>query len=122
MKKTASMFCFTVLFLCVNSFIAGAYTETIEVVKNPTFEDIKMTSSMEQYIMIKKGGYWGYADKAENEVIQYVYNSVNAFSEGVAAVEKDGKYGFINEAGAIVVSIEYDKVYRFSEGLAAVKK
>ncbi len=48
------------------------------------------------------------------------FESIEAFSEGLAVVKKDGKYGFIDTAGRLVISLDYARAESFSEGRAAV--
>ncbi len=70
----------------------------------------------------KKDGKYGFIDKLGNEVIPRIYDYVNGFSEGLAAVKKDGKYGFIDKLGNEVIPCIYDSFKEFKEGLVGVKK
>ncbi len=72
--------------------------------------------------LVKKGGKYGFIDKAGAVKIPIEYDHAWPFSEGLARVKKGGKWGFIDQAGAVKVSIEYDHAWAFSEGLAAVEK
>jgi Zn-dependent metalloprotease len=54
-------------------------------------------------------------------IIQPQYDSVHAFSEGMAAVYMPNQgWGFINEQGKLTVPCQYDYVGDFSEGMAWV--
>jgi hypothetical protein len=57
----------------------------------------------EDLAAVKRGGKWGYIDKACREVIPMKYDWAFGFSEGlalVARIEKNEKYGFIDKNGA----------------------
>jgi len=54
-------------------------------------------------------------------VIPLVYESVRAFSEGLAAVEKEGKWGYVNRAGNMVIPPKFDTPGSFANGLASAK-
>ena len=65
--------------------------------------------------------FWWFIDKSGNQ-ISSLYQEVESFSEGFAAVCRDGMWGFINEKDEPVIPFEYDKADFFFEGLAAVQK
>ena len=50
------------------------------------------------------------------------FESVEMFSEGMAAVVKNGKCGYINTKGDVVIPYQYDWGEPFSEGRAVVTK
>lgn len=64
---------------------------------------------------------YGYIDSTGKLIVDFKYNKVMSFSEGIAVVVKNGKYGYINTAGEELVSPGYEEAASFSEGLAAVK-
>ncbi|MCL1975778.1 MAG: WG repeat-containing protein [Firmicutes bacterium] len=85
---------------------------------------------------IRTGGKWGFIDMTGKEIIIPKYDSVEYFSDGLAAVCIDaeweitsdgdeelisGKWGFIDKAGKEVISPKYDAVESFSRGSAQVK-
>ena len=73
------------------------------------------------YIIAKKNGKYGIIDKRNHLVLDFIYDSVHPFFEGLAAVKIDDKWGFVNEGGeSIAYGFEY--VLDFSDGLAAVRK
>ena len=49
-----------------------------------------------------------------------IYESVEWFTEGLAAVRSKGKWGFVDAKGKVVVKPEYDKVFDFLGGQAGV--
>ena len=64
----------------------------------------------------------GFVDKNGKVVINPVYDAVNDFTDGLAAVQNsDGKWGFIDKTGKVVVPLVYKMCGDFSEGLASVE-
>jgi hypothetical protein len=75
---------------------------------------------------------WGLMDAAGGMLIAPVYDAVDDFSEGMAAVNcgarqdsrgefmEGGKWGFVDREGKLVIPLEYDLVDSFSNGLAHV--
>jgi hypothetical protein len=53
-------------------------------------------------------------------IIKPQFDSVSAFSEGLAAVQIGEKWGYINTDGKIVINPQFDAITTFSGGLAAV--
>jgi len=63
----------------------------------------------------------GFVNTDGDVVIAPQFNSVNPFSEGLAAVRDDHhRWGFINERGDLIIPHAFDDVRDFSEGFAAV--
>ncbi|MEX0704424.1 MAG: WG repeat-containing protein [Planctomycetales bacterium] len=63
----------------------------------------------------------GFIDCSGRIVVPATYQSVSAYSEGLAAVENDENlYGFINPAGNLVIPHRYSFTRCFSNGLASV--
>lgn len=57
----------------------------------------------------KSDNKWGFVDKQNNVVVDYIYDKVTEFnSYGFAGVKKDGKWGVINEAGDVIVEPTYN--------------
>ena len=54
------------------------------------------------------------------ETVPLIYDSVEPFSAGLAAVRYNGKSGYIDKNGNEVIPLKYDGAESFSEGLAAV--
>jgi len=65
-------------------------------------------------------GKCGYIDRSGTFAIKPQFDSINTFSEGLAAVRVNNKWGFINTAGKIVINPQFDVVTMFSDGLAVV--
>jgi len=58
------------------------------------------------------------------EVVPLIYDRVNAFSEGLAAVQADGLWGFINTTGEVVIPLVYDQIMSsvFINGTIAINR
>ena len=62
------------------------------------------------YLICDENGFWGYADKDGNSVIELKYKDALPFSEGLAAVNDGNGWGFINEQGVTVIAHQFDSV------------
>ena len=62
------------------------------------------------YLICDENGFWGYADKDGNIVIELKYEGALPFSEGLAAVNDGTGWGFINEQGVTVIAHQFDSV------------
>lgn len=67
-------------------------------------------------------GLYGFKDEKGNIVIPAKYDSVEEFSDGLAAVQLKfrGKWGYINSKGVMVIPLQFSSARQFSEGLAPV--
>jgi len=75
-----------------------------------------------KFYPIKKDNYYGYIDKNGAEMLPFVYQWADFFSEGIAIVEKDDFVGAINKQGTIIIPFEYSEIERFNNGIAVVSK
>lgn len=64
---------------------------------------------------------YGCIDSSGRLIVNYQYDKILSFSDGLAVVVKDGKYGYINRAGKELIAPQYEDASSFSEGLASVK-
>lgn len=87
--------------------------------KSDLLKELNMADKVFYPIKNKKG--WGYSDKAANLLIDFRFEGVEWFSEGLAAVKKDGKYGYINKLGMTIVNPQFDDALSFNEGFAVVE-
>ncbi|WP_201624539.1 WG repeat-containing protein [Psychrobacter immobilis] len=85
-----------------------------------------MGNLSESLIAVKKDGKWGYVDTKNKAIIpiNLAYETVNDFSDGLAAVfsyEENSdnlKYGYIDKTGKLVIPMQFIKAYwDDSEGL-----
>ena len=71
-------------------------------------------------------GKYGYLDRDENNVIDFLYDGAYDFSEEIARVYKTindrDLYGFIDKYGNEIVPLKYEYAICFSEGLAVVRQ
>lgn len=63
---------------------------------------------------------FGFIDKKGKLVIDYKFEEVGKFSEGLCKVYKDGFFGYINKKGIIVINPRFDEATEFIEGRAFV--
>jgi len=86
----------------------------------PLYESSTFVS--DGYLATKKGGKWGFLDKAGNEVIPFRYRWVSNFKDGSAVVfTGEKKAGFIDKNGTFIIPPSFHFAKNFSEGLAAVE-
>jgi hypothetical protein len=73
---------------------------------------------------VKTVAGWKYVDEHFSTLLQLapLYEWVEHFSEGLAAVKHAGAWGFIDPDGKEVIPPAYRNVRMFNEGLAAVQK
>ncbi|MCI8304632.1 MAG: hypothetical protein HFF52_08400 [Lawsonibacter sp.] len=64
---------------------------------------------------------WGFLHASGQQTVECKYQSVRAFSGGVAVVQDfAGKYGLVNTAGQEIVPCQYSSISEFINGVAAV--
>ena len=69
----------------------------------------------------EKEGRWGCIDKTGKFVIDYRYNMVGNFLQGIAAVRWGEYWGYITDKGAELVPCQYRAVMGFSDNRASVQ-
>jgi hypothetical protein len=67
-----------------------------------------------------KDGKSGFINREGTVIIDFEFDSVSAFSEGLARIFHKEKVGFIDTNGNIVIQPIFDNAMNFSEGLAVV--
>ena len=65
---------------------------------------------------------WGYVNEDSEVVVDFQYEGVSDFCEGLAAVKKNGKYGYIDKNGKTVVDFKFDFADDFKSSFARVAK
>ena len=103
------------LILPISASIPITYLRSI-----PDYTDIQLIP----YVKYFKDGYksWGFCDEHKNVIVDFQYDNVEPFQEGVARVKKDRYYGFVDKKGQEVIPCIYDYTFSFQEGVAEVKK
>lgn len=74
-----------------------------------------------QFKIYNQNGNWGYIDKDDNVVIDFLYEDAFPFSEGLAVVELNDKKGFINREGKTIIDFEFDSASYFKNGKSCVQ-
>ena len=64
---------------------------------------------------------WGFLNKSGTIVIDPIFDDVNSFSEGLAAVNQKGKWGYIDHTGKLIIPAAYKSAWAFHEGKARVR-
>jgi hypothetical protein len=57
----------------------------------------------------------GYIDESFELVIDYSYQDVYDFMNGLARVKKDNKFGVINSENKVIIDIKYDQIVMYPE-------
>lgn len=67
---------------------------------------------------------YGFIDKTGRIAVPLIYDKVEPFHEGIAAVKLNGKWGFINENNKEITPTKYDAVdyFHYQKGLAAARE
>ena len=68
-----------------------------------------------------KDARWGFIDSTGRLAINFQFEEVDDFSEGLAAAKTGNRWGFVDEAGTFAINPQFEKVGSFAEGLAAVE-
>ncbi len=65
---------------------------------------------------------YGYMNKQNDLIINFIFDDANSFNNGFAAVKKDNKWGAIRTDGTFLISPEYDYLSNFKNGYAIMRK
>jgi len=65
---------------------------------------------------------FGVFDVDGNMIVDFIYDKIGTYNEGLASFKKNDKWGFIDKKGKIVIEPIFDMVYNFNEGYAKVEK
>jgi len=66
-------------------------------------------------------GAKGLVDKQGKIVtLNFSFDKLEPFADGMAVVEVDGKYGYVDKQGTLIVKPQYDRAYPFDQGVAIV--
>ncbi len=100
----------------------GCIDKTGKEVLPLIYQDVIRVPSYKIVFAKKKRGKYGVFDYNGIQKVPFIYDEVDYFSEGLAAVKKGRKWGYINGEGNVVIDALYNSADEYSEGLAAVKK
>lgn len=93
------------------------YKKTEKPIESPKKEKIY---AVEPLIPYRRGSKWGFCTVEKRLVVDFLYDEVKVFKEGLAAVKKNGKWGYIGETGNEIIGCKYESAYNFNEGMALV--
>ena len=65
---------------------------------------------------------FGVFDAKGNMIVDFIYDKIEIYINGLAGFKQNNKWGFINREGNVVIEPIYDMVYSFNEGYAKVFK
>lgn len=85
-------------------------------------EEVIATNVSEEFVIYSANGKKGFINISSGDRIKAVYDAVQDFSEGLAAVQIGDATGFINTSGELTISCEYSNnaLYQFKSGLCNV--
>lgn len=69
---------------------------------------------------VREDGKWGLIDRTGRLVVDYQYDELGPFSDGMAPVRAGVKWGYVDDTGAVAIAPQYSYVEPFSCGLAHV--
>ncbi len=88
---------------------------------NPMFKNRDIETSSEPGLLKeKKNNLYGLIDLKGNQILDFIYDEIDNFSEGFAKVEKNNKIGYINKKGIEIIACKYDYGYDFVNGFVNV--
>lgn len=70
----------------------------------------------------KKGSKYGFINYSNQPVIEFIYQDVRGFSEGLAAVYDGQFWGFIDKKGKKAIPLKFDSVTNFYKGESIVSQ
>jgi len=88
--------------------------------KNTVLQELKWYGKY-LFPVINHREEFGFMDEEGNLIVDFAYEEVNEFSEGLAAVSKNGKYGVITTSGEVAVDFVYELISDYQLGHAIVK-
>ncbi len=110
-----------------NKLLAKTLESTVYS-QSPGKFDIKEIKSKNSIFTQERLNAHNYINLSNNKQIDpdpqialHLYDKIEAFSEGIAAVRIGEKWGYIDKNGKLIGRIEYDNVAAFTEGSAVVK-
>lgn len=71
---------------------------------------------------IKKGERYGLIDTGGRIMLDFVYDEIDCYGDGLARFKSGGRWGYLNDRGAVRLPAVYDEAESFSEGRARVRR
>ncbi len=71
---------------------------------------------------IKKGEKYGLLDASGRIVLDFVYDEIDCYGEGLARFKSGGRWGYLNDRGAVRLPAVYDEAENFLGGRAKVRR
>lgn len=84
---------------------------------------VALSDSLNNYdglYVVSKDCKFGLINASGEIIVDYIYDKIDNFSEGLAAFKHNKKYGFLNEKGEIVIEPQFENVGKFESGLCSV--
>ncbi len=100
-----------------SKFSLGKRAELVEKNMETFFQSPKFKGDL---ICTKDYGKFGFIDKTGKKVVDFKYDYVGDFQNGIATVGINGKYGIINKLGKEVLPVEYDQKISFEKDTMAL--
>lgn len=72
------------------------------------YEFIGLKNTFENWILVFKGGKYGYINEKKEILIPLEYDNLGDFYGDLAVAEKYKKYGFIDSSNRIIIGFQYD--------------
>jgi len=73
-----------------------------------------------QQAPVRGANRWGFVNPLGRVVVGFLYEEVQAFRDGAAAVKLRGKWGLIDKTGLLVVQPQYDQILYMGDGIYRV--
>jgi len=74
-----------------------------------------------EFLSVRQFNKWGFISDNLSYFIDFDYDFVEPFSEGLALVTLDDKVGFITKTGTLKIPFKFDDAYSFHNGYAVVE-
>jgi len=102
--------------------LAGEFNEGLAVVKNPplNFLDRAVIKLSRKRNKPQSQEVWVYINQRGKIAIRSQFDSISAFSDGLARVRLRNQYGYINQRGRLIIKPQFDRAEPFYQGIALV--
>ena len=94
-----------------NEMVKIINIETQEIISNYEYEEVSDSCITHELLKVRKDGKYGCIDKNGNVIINFEYDRLGFFSEGLISARKEDKIGFIDKEENIVIDFQYDYIY-----------